>query len=338
MKLKLSTTSFKRSKKIDKKSLGGGKRRQKRLGTSPLTFLVFFALASAFWVLNRMQTKLSRELDIAVSLKALPLSYSVENHYFQDTIHLRVLDLGFQHIRYDINGLSPITLPLRYDKNNRPYLALSKEELKQEIAMRLSPTAFVQRQSVESYHLDLEPRKKKKVPIKLQADLEVESGYAIVSQTLIPDSVVVYGERSVLDTLQALKSVYLENQGLTTSLSQKLKLALPYGVNCDSDEVLVNVEVEELTEQVFTCPIRKLNVPEGLSLIALPSNVVVRMTLPRSYHTDLREADIIPTIDYKATLGDKELSELKVVLKDCPKFISSVHIEPESVQFVVEKK
>ncbi len=338
MKLNLSTTSFKRSKKLDKKGLGGAKRRRKRFGASPLTFFVFFALASAFWVLNRMQTKLSRELDIVVSLKELPLSYSVKNHYYQDTIHLRVLDFGFEHIRYDINELAPIMLPLHYDKNNHPYLSLNKEELKQEIAMRLSPTAFVQRQSVESYHLDLEPRKKKKVPIELQAKLETASGYTIMKQTLIPDSVFVYGERSVLDSLKSLQCVYPKNKNLSSSLSQKLKLALPYGVHSDSDEVLLNVEVEELTEQVFTCPIRKLNVPQGIKLIALPSDVIVRMTLPRPCHNDLHEADIVPMIDYRSASEDEEVSELEVVLKNYPDFIRSVHIEPKSVQFVIEKE
>ncbi len=339
MKLKLSTSLVKSQKKLGKNSRGGGKRRG-RLGSSSLTFLVFFALASGFWVLNRMQTKLSRELYLPISLEELPLSYSIKKRHFQDTIRLRVLDFGFEHIRYDVNGLAPIVLPLRYDKNDKPYLALSKEELSQEIATRLSSTAFVQRRSVEAYHLALEARKKKKLPIKLQARLDVASGYTIVEQTLIPDSLVVYGESSVLDTLHSLKSVLLESEGLTSSINKKLKLILPYGVYSASEDVLVNIEVEELTEQVFTCPIRKLNVPDGLNLIALPSNVSVRMTLPRSYHNDLREADIIPTINYQSILEskDKELTELPVELGDYPKFIRSIHIEPKEVQFVVEEK
>ncbi len=339
MKLKLSTAYVKRSKKVNKKGAGGAKRRRGRLGSSSLTFLVFFALAAGFWVLNRMQTKLSRELEIPISLKEVPLSYAVRSVHLQDTIRLRVEDLGFQHIRYDINGFAPIVLPLRYDKSNAPYLALNKGELKQEIAARLSPTAVVLRQSVESYHLDLEARRKKIVPVELVADLNVASGYTITKKTIIPDSMVVYGEHSVLDTLNSLKTVALESDELTSSLNQKLSLLLPYGVHSSAEEVLVDVEVEELTEQVFTCPIRKLNVPLGLNLIALPSNVTIRMTLPRSYHSDLREADIIPTINYQDILEaeDKDISELKVLLKDCPRFIRSVHIEPEQVQFVLEQ-
>ncbi len=338
MKLKLSTTSFKRSKKLDKKGLGGAKRRRWRLRTSPLTFLVFFALASAFWVLNRMQTKLSRDLDIIVSLENLPPAYTIQKAQFQDTIHLRILDFGFQHIRYDINGFAPIVLPLRYNKNNKPYLALSKEALKQEITTRLSPTAIVQRQNIEVYHLNLKPRLRKKLPIKFQGELNLANGYTITKQTVKPDSIIVYGEHSVLDTLKSIKNIYFKSDELTSPLNKKLKLALPNNVHSLNKGIKLEVQVEQLTEKVFSCPIRTLSTPKGFNLIALPSNVIVKVTLPRSFHNKLTEADIIPTINYLSTLQDKNISKLEVKLKDYPKFIRSIHIEPKRVQFVIEKE
>ncbi len=339
MKLKLSTPFARKQKKASKQSVGEGRRRKRRLSSAPLTFLIFFALASGFWLLNRMQTKLSRDLRIPISLEELPPAYMISNFHFKDTITLRVQDVGFQQVRYELNEFQPIVLPLRYTKDNKPYLALSKDELRQEIMTRLSSSAVVQRQNIESYYLLLKARRRKKLAVELNADIAVASGYTMVKQTLIPDSVLVYGEQSVLKKLKTVKTELCEVKDVKNTLDRKLQLKLPYGVHSQTNSVLFNVEVEELTEQVFTCPIRKLNVPKGIKMIALPSNVVVRMTLPRSYHSKLREADIVPFIDYQkvAESKDGELSELEVKLIDYPKFIQGINIEPKQVQFVIEK-
>ncbi len=339
MKLKLSTPFARKQKKASKQSIGEGRRRKRRFSSAPLTFLIFFALASGFWLLNRMQTELSRDLRIPISLEELPPAYTISSLHFKDTICIRVQDIGFQHVRYDLNQIPPIVLPLRYTKDNKPYLALSKDELMQEIMTRLSGTAVVQRQNVESYYLLLKARGRKKVPIELNAELSLASGYTLVKQTVIPDSILVYGEWSVLRDLKTIKTEAYKAKEVSEALDKKLKLDLPYGVHSQTSSVLYNVEVEELTEQVFTCPIRKLNVPKGLNMIALPSSVVVRMTLPRSYHSKLREADIVPFIDYQKLAESKEdeLSELEVKLIDFPDFIQSISIEPKQVQFVVEK-
>ncbi len=340
MKLRLSTTFAGKQKKLAKKGVGEGRRRKRQFRPAPLTFFIFFLLAFAFWLLNRMQTPLSRELKIPISLEQLPPAYTVSSPSRPDTVILLVKDNGFKHLRYDMNDFAPIVLPLRYNKKNKPYFALSKDELRQEIATRLSPTAVIQRQSVESIHLNLEARQQRRLALKLDGLIASANGYVIMKQELVPDSILVYGDRSLLSGLESIKTETYKNLEVKGALSKSLLLRLPDGVDSPTKRADVKVEVEELTEQVFTCPIRLLNVPKWTNLIALPSSVVVRVTLPRSFHRKLREADIIPVIDYNVIqeAEDRDLTDLTVTLADCPSFIQSFSIEPKTVQFVLEKK
>ncbi len=310
------------------------------LGSKLIAYLFFLALAFGFWFLNQMQTPISRTIEIPVSLKNLPPSYSLRNKHFQDTIRLRVRDVGFRHIRYDMNGFTPIVLPLHYTDRNQPYLALNKQSLRDEVIRRLSSTALIQQQSVESYYLALEPRANKEVPVLLNGTIHLADGYTIVKQSFSPNRVTLYGDRSILDTIKFIKTEVFEASNIDEAYSKRLKLLLPNDVYAKDKEASLDLDVEELTQQVYTTQIRRVNVPKGVRLVVLPSSATVRITLPRSRYKDIKDTDFIPTVDYRdiAKLSSDDARDLPVMLHDTPDFIRQVSVSPKNVQFVIEQE
>lgn len=340
MKLKLKGISFSK----EKKSATKGWRGISLLRHSGLrTFLIFLLMSFAFWFLQSLQNDVVRRLHIPLTYDTLSVSLGVSDR-IPEYIELEVQDKALEHMRYALESLDTIRLSIISEKGGRDFIGISASALREALNSRLSSTAQILQQSTYELRIALYKRKSKKLPVHLVNEVKAQSGFVAQEPVLIPDSLVVYGEERILDSMSEITLPNPEDERYRENTSLSLRPQLPSGVYTTIPEVRVEIGIEELTEQSFILPIVVLNQPKDYKLTPLPSTVSVSLTLPRSMYNNLMVEDLEVAIDYRSVESNlgKDTSgatyQLPVVLTRCPSWVVNHRLQPESVQYILESQ
>lgn len=336
--MKLSLGNIEPRDQASEKSESGELR--KKRSSQTLTFVFFVGLAFFFWVLQRMQGDVVRTLYIPLVADSLTMNTQPIDS-LPRYLMLEVQDQGFEHIRYSLDGLRPIHLRMHKDPHKGTRIGLERKELTAAVVERLSPSAVVLRQSFQELSVRLKTRSHRRLPLRLESVPSGGAGFTATSISLQPDSITVYGDEKRLDALTAIRLPNRYND-ITTSFSAPVPLVLDEGLETETREVHLVIEVEELTEQSFTLPLALYGVPEGHTLHPLPNMAMVQLTIPRSKYGQLIEGDVELSVRYTPA-EDWELEQegqkrtLPIRLSKAPKWVKRYSITPERVQFVLEK-
>jgi YbbR domain-containing protein len=160
-------------------------------------------------------------------------------------------------------------------------------------------------------------------------------GYRLLNVSVEPDSVLVTGRPTQLDSLSRLETEPIDISGLTETFSDQVALALPEGVTLEeSQPVFVTIEIEPIssTSIVRKAPeIRALT--EGLTATLVPEEVRVFLFGPLPVLDSLNEDDVRVTLDLlNLEVGTHRLEPIVVVSANNVEFRS---IQPQFVTVMI---
>jgi len=153
--------------------------------------------------------------------------------------------------------------------------------------------------------------------------------------SFIPDSIIVSGPYSIIDTL---KNVYLEPisiNNLNDSIEESCVLKKIEQVTFSRKKVRMIIPVDKYTEHSYLASIKHVNVPDSVIIKTFPSSVRITYTITLSYYNKLEPAMLEPYVDYNS-IESSMSSKLKVMLDDVPDFVHSITLYPSSVEFLIE--
>ena len=329
--LKVSKDKQGQKNKLDENSSWHKRLRRSRL----LAFVPFLILATLIWIVQTLQSDVIRPVYIPLGLREVSKSNGTKIK-IPEFIEVQVKDKGIEHIRYELDTPDTIQLHLIQEHDGTEYIGILRRELSEALTTRVSSTATVVQTSFSELKIATHKRIQKKLPIVLGNKPEVPMGYTIEKITLSPDSVLVYGEASRLAQLQEIRTEVIKDSLSSTGISRKLKLKLPYDTYSDFDNVQVKITLEELTERSYNLPIQIEHVPEGFTIIPLPSTADVTITLPRSRYNDVSEANLTLSADFRSLTSNKDVLRLRLSKK--PQWIIQTRIMPETIQYIKEGK
>ena len=191
----------------------------------------------------------------------------------------------------------------------------------------------------DSIHVELDRFAQKKVRITPQMSVVPEDGYTQVGPILFePDSVVVSGPKSVVDTLVRVNTVRREFTGLIKSLSGKIGFpsALPTMIEYSDPDVRFQIDIQRLGEKsIPDIPIRVINVPRGITVQAVPATLSLRLQGGVELLSRITKEDIEATIDYRsrARYRGKRIPATIVVPPD----IDFSNARPKDFELIVER-
>lgn len=123
----------------------------------------------------------------------------------------------------------------------------------------------------------------RKVPVRKVLDLSFEPQYMARRQMEVsPDSVLVYGEPSRIESIEYVPTRPIDLWELNRSVHGTVKLETPSGVRLSESEVSYSLDVTRYVEVSADVEIETRNVPHGTELMVLPSTarVVFRCSFP----------------------------------------------------------
>jgi len=140
-------------------------------------------------------------------------------------------------------------------------------------------------------NVDVEQRVSKKVPVQLSWSIDFMDQFNLVGKPLLrPDSVVVSGAVSRVDTISVWPTMPYSANEVRENISSAVKLISPPNViSLSHTEIMLTARVSEYTEGELRLPLVIRGLPRGREVVFNPSTITIRYSVPIDFYQRTKE-------------------------------------------------
>ena len=309
-----------------------------------LVFIAFVVLSSFLWFLNYLNKNLTSEITIRYKFKNIPRTINSENLHGGE-LTVNATGQGYNLLQESIKTRN-IPLSIELDakaQDNRPLLKYNNErgkayivtnDIRPIIKKKIGDKINIGDIKPDTIFFEIINVKEKIVPIDItDIKYELKDGQKISKTMIVPDSVIIIGQKSSIDSIDKIK-VQPYNIGLLKKQKQyNIDLDIPDGITSSHSNVKITYEAEMYTEASKKIKIKAINFPLEYSYTILPEYITVTYTTPLSHYDKVQEYDFTATADYNTAAGN--CIEIKVVTNNSKAKI--IRSNPQICSFVLEK-
>ena len=305
-----------------------------------LLYLVFVALSTLLWFLNKLNHEYTIEVARTVLLDNTPFG-------------LRVVDAQDNNVTYRIKGhgyalmsyrgwayTSPIHINYqdslrRFSSFHLNGATLSRQDLTNLLSRHLPPDLQLIDVVTDSLNFQFGWQLQKRLPIRVNVSYKLADQCMLVKPiALSEDSVDVIGTEALLETLKSVETVNSDLGVLGASYQITLPLAIPIGLSVSKKSVNIALTVEQYTEKTLHVPIAIRNRQDSLQLKLIPATVEVVCNVPTSYYDSLT----VHTLEFCVEPDTvQQFPRLQVQLMPPPYYIQNLRFHPMYVDYYVSK-
>jgi len=320
-----------------------GKTKEIREDGNALIFLVFLFLSTCFWILMALQKdNYTTEVNYPVRFTN-PSESELVNGDLKRDLTLKIKGGGFAILKYHLKDpflseyvdLSDLK---RVELDSMSGAILNSKDYYKVIENKLANGMELIGVSPDTLFVPLMKKKVRKLPIVVEANVSFEQQcHYSGAITVQPDSILVSGPKSVMDTMSYISTAVLEYDKLADTLVRNVVLAEYKMLEIETKRVVVTIPVEPFTEAHVLVPVKAINLPDSLVLKSFPSEVKV------SYHIGLsrklfNSTEFSVNVDFESIDIENPPSRLKVKLNKTPHQINNMSYSPLFVEYLLEKK
>ena len=297
-------------------------------------FLFFLLLSFTFWTSTKLSNTYIVEESFSIIWINIPngIIPSSENQQMNVSISASGIEILIYRL---INKSINISLSQADFSREKGLIDLRGQEF------------FIQKQFFENTKLNiLNPlflefkfsRLEEKVfTVVPQIEINLRAGYLIDSSLKVtPDSILVRGPKSILDTLNSIQSESIIADDLYENFRKIVSLRSIPEIQLSESKVTVEVAVSRYTEKEFLLNIEVINLPLGTRVKLFPPKAKVRVTLPLSILRTIKASDFNLVVDYNNIFKDAE-KKLDLIMIRRPSSVKKVILEPKKVNYLIRK-
>lgn len=304
-------------------------------------YLVCLAVATVFWFLNALSKIYTVDLTTPVSYANFPVSKTLSNK-LPEEFELTVRAHGFTLLRQE---LSFLFMPLEFDvneltdnrmkENRRNYFAIPSRQFLNELSAQLSNDVEILSMNPDTLIFTFDKMSQKRLKVVPEVKINLKKQYQISGKiTTEPDSIVVNGPQSMLDTLQEIRTVNKRYSMVFEPIEEEINVSSVNNIYADTPSVRIKIPVEEYTETQQTVPVSVINIPGEINVKLFPAKVKVTFQVGLSRFSGIHPEDFKLTVDYNDILQGKQ--RLKIATETAPAFIYELKIMPEELEYLIE--
>lgn len=308
-------------------------------------FLSCLFLATFFWVLNSLSHQYSADIVCNVKYKNQPEGKIILNK-LPKQFHIKVKGLGFDLLAHKLSlGGVVVEIDLKRistkSQINKPYsYTISSMDYASFISNQLGDKIEVKNIYPDSISFVIDKAVKKQLKILPTTQISFKKQYQLFGDIILKPAITeVVGPKSILDTLNEIKTSLLKYDGLSETVTETVSFSKEYKqlkIAANPSKVLVHIPVEEYTESTKKVIIAYINVPDSVQLKTIPKEIDVKFQLPLSKLASLPSAEFRAEVDY-SKIKDSFSHMLKVNLVQQPDYIQNITLTPSKVEYIIKK-
>ena len=319
--------------------------RRIKINRNLLVYLVSVVIAAVFWFLNKTGSYISTSKEFRVEYSGIPGGKILLPGVTTSTLKVGVSVKGsllltsghFQDfLRIDLSKLTLRNVP--HADSTLKYI--SDDDIRQQIEAQL-PTdfKFVSVQP-DTIFLDFGQSVVKKVPVVLDADITFESQYRAAGGIILqPDSVEIRASAIIADSIQFVKTEFIELTNLQEPVQRHVHFNVPNEVVCEPIYTDLKINTEKYTEQTLVLPIRQVNVPDSLLMRIFPQTASVKFFVGWNNYQKISKDMFSITVDYADLNSPLKSDMLTIKLSRVPEDlgVTDIRVSPASVEYLIER-
>ena len=304
------------------------------------TYALFLFISFSFWFLSMLSKQHETTLKVPLIYSNFPTDKLVSAPA-ADFVEVRVKAPGFSILFYNLFNFSKLSLDI--DKaNTKPNKGGSEVFW----IMNTKRKAVDEVISASMELIDISPKRlaitfidkvKKKVAVKLNQSISLKPEMWFSNPIiLVPDSVMIYGEKQQLQAIDFIDTEELLLTEVSESNSYKVSLSITDKVQCEIKNIEVIIEVEPFVEQLIEHKVQVKNLKNGYTIKLFPEKVQVILRAPKDKYSMLHTDFLSLKVD--ASLISSENSSLDVEVENLPSFIKLQRVYPSRLEFLLIKE
>ena len=285
-------------------------------------FIICAFCSAALWITREMGKTYEERLTIPITYNNVPKSLVLVSE-FPDNLMVSVEATGWGILTHYVFGVDQITLDIsKIVNSNYSHISTKDPMVLSELGVQLKvldvyPTEI---------HFSFEKVNFKKVPVKTSLALSFAQQYELEGDVLVePDTIVVFGAKQTIDTIQYVYANQLEKKKLRESFSENVALVPMKNVEYSNDVVTISGQVEKFTEQTISIPIKLMNVPNGKVVDLMTEKVSITFLIGMSKVQNYYPTDFEAIVDFEKITPN---GSVPIEIVRYPNFVRIVNQNP----------
>ncbi|MAZ26079.1 MAG: hypothetical protein CL868_03245 [Cytophagaceae bacterium] len=296
-----------------------------------LLILVLTACVSLLVKLNKLYTF---DVKVPISLINLPEDKILKS-YTAKKIEVNGRATGYEYLKYRLSDQEYVVDLSQLKRANGKYFyvfnasnanlggSLSDSELS-----RIMP---------DTIFFSLDENYEKRVPVVQNSDISFAAGYGSLEGVVFtPDTVMVRGPKSVLDSLGQVSTKEIRFKDLKSTVEDSIALVTnEKQVDIIPQRVQMHLEVDKFTEGDLEVPLQMVNVPQDVTAKIFPKRVHL------IFNVNLKDYERVKANEFKVVCDFAEIDSTTTTLTpkilEHPDFVRDVRLREKTIQYLLVK-
>lgn len=301
-------------------------------------FLFFLFLSSVFWLSTSLNETYEQEFSVPVQLVDVPEKVVITTDV-PDSIRVTLQDKGYTLLTYRRSlQYRPIKLSFKaYATNGTGKGVVPASDIQKQVLRRINTSTEIKLMKPEKIEFEYNFGHSKRVPVRLYGQVLPADNYYLAQTVFSPESVLVYANKPLLDTLTAVYTVAVDLNGFEDTLGVDLQLQQAKGVKTVPQTVYAKFVADILTEQTLEVPIVGINMPSNKTLRTFPNKVKVTFQVGASKIRLVKASQFQVIVDFNEIMQNPS-DKCRLRLRSYPNIVSKPRLETSQVDYIIEQR
>ena len=298
--------------------------------------ILFFFVSFSFWILTKLSEDYNSKLTLEIDIINAPDDYIVKKQNI-NSILVFIKASGFE-LFYNKLFQNKLIVDLEEEKIVDDKIVIDYNENKFKLKETLNSNIDISSVFPDQIVIELEQVVNKFVPIVLENELKIKSGYGLRSPVdLSPDSIQVSGPLKEISKISYVSALIDADLNIENDYTTDYDIVRDKKISYEFSSGKAVIYVDRYSEKTIKIPILVRGIPDSLDLRLYPNEVDISFQSSIKRLKNISEKDFIVSVSFDSKT--KKLSkDLDVSIDSFPSSLKNLKISHKKVEFLIKNK
>ena len=298
--------------------------------------ILFFFVSFSFWILTKLSEDYNSKLTLEIDIINTPDDYMVKKQNI-NSILVYIRASGFE-LFYNKFFQNKLIVDLEEEKIVDNKIVIDHNENKFKLKETLNSNIDISNVFPDQIVIELEQVVNKFVPIVLENELKIKSGYGLSSPVdLSPDSIQVSGPLKEISNISYVSAIIDTDLNIENDYTADYEIVRDKKISYEFSSGKAVIYVDRYSEKTIKIPILVRGIPDSLDLRLYPNEVDISFQSSIKRLKNISEKDFIVSVSFDSEI--KNLSkDLDVSIDSFPSSLKNLKISHKKVEFLIKNK